>query len=238
MFDAGLPKSIFSDVKGRTFIYPSAGDDFEEPFRLFSGHCDELIFVDINYDFDCRPSPAFDGWRLVKVDIFGSTKERIRIIEGERRSYREVSPAWRRQIYRCEVGSREVVVTQRRGFGQYAIRELPDESLGIFFHRGDSGGEGGSGVLYLGNQTLKHEPIARVFDTIKTKLSYPALIASDGSNIMFPKIRRAVSDGNFSLNGFSAGGLRWTQVAKLPWRLGATVIWKVQPIAAETWQPC
>ena len=229
MGDTGLPKSLFSEIKGRSFIYPSAGYDFAEPFRLFSSHCDELIFVDINYRFKNRPPPLFEGWQLVNVDTIGNANEHIRTIEGKLRRYREVSPAWRRQTYRSEIDSREVVVTQRRGFGQYAIRELPDESLGVFFHRGDSSGEGGSRVLFLGNQNLSHEPIARVFDSIKRKLSYPALIASDGSNIQFAKIRRAIVDEKFASKGFSAAGLRWSQVARLPWRLGVTVIWKVWP---------
>jgi len=56
--------------------------------------------------------------------------------------------------------NREISIIRRRGFGQYALNEFPDDSLSIFCHRGDSSGEGGSGVRYLDNIKIKHPPLS------------------------------------------------------------------------------
>jgi len=44
---------------------------------------------------------------------------------------------------------RRLTVIRRCGYEQYALGEFPNRSIGVFVHRGDSPGEGGSNVCFL-----------------------------------------------------------------------------------------
>ena len=123
---------------------------------------------------------------------------------------------------------RVVEVCLRRGFGQYALHEVTDGTLGMFMHRGDSGGEGGSGVCYLANQRMSHAPISDLFDVIKRKLTMPGLIASDGSNSAIRELNSAASEGN-DIESFVSHGLLWQKKMIIHRSRSSrlTVVWSV-----------
>jgi hypothetical protein len=56
---------------------------------------------------------------------------------AEGRRYRYLKPARLKVVYERSSDGRRVTVIRRRGFGQYALAELVDRSLGVFVHRGD-----------------------------------------------------------------------------------------------------
>ena len=81
---------------------------------------------------------------------------------------RHIEPSY--YIFEFEYKNRLKKVTLRKGFGQFAILELEDNSLDYFVHRGDGMGEGGNAVFYLGNQKLRYKPISKLFDTLIKKI--------------------------------------------------------------------
>jgi hypothetical protein len=63
------------------------------------------------------------------------------------------------------------------------LAEFADHSIGVFVHRGDSPGEGGSNVYFLANKRCDHQPLSNLYDKLSDKLADQALIVSDGSNV-------------------------------------------------------
>lgn len=117
---------------------------------------------------------------------------------------------------------------RRRGFGQYALHELPDGSLSMFMHRGDSPGEGGSNVFYLSNRRTSHKPLSSLMSVIKRKLAYPALIASDGSNTTISELM-ASAKGSNEIKAFESHCLQWHRHPTLDLLSGITKVWQVRP---------
>jgi hypothetical protein len=128
-------------------------------------------------------------------------------------------------------------VNRRRGFGQYALtNEFSDASIGVFVHRGDSPGEGGSNVYYLANRARDHEPCSNLLAKLVTKLAHRALIVSDGSNSRCRKLKRFHCCNDVSGNEAFAqmksericfGGLNWRCVGYLSNKYGPTLVWEV-----------
>ncbi len=79
--------------------------------------------------------------------IDGPWRSRTHLITDGKTRYRDIEPAWRRSQCVHAATGRMIELIFRRGFGQYALHALPDESLGVFFHCGDSSGESRSGVM-------------------------------------------------------------------------------------------
>lgn len=214
-------------------MYPCAGFDIVDPIRAFGDWFDTFVFVDITYRFDYFRMPALLDWDEVpaSVQLEGLAVDRIRMVERGQRRHREIEPAWRRTRHRNPCTGRIIDVVFRRGFGQYALHELRDGMLGMFLHRGDSAGEGGSGICFLGNHRMSHPPLSMLLDVIKRKMETPALIASDGSNTRIREIVDA-ANGDTAITAFSKYGLAWERTGNLPGRLGRqTVVWRVAPIA-------
>lgn len=213
--------------KGSVFLYPCAGSDVVEPIDGFGAQMDTFVFVDIRYRFDRFQFDLPAGWHEepASVRIDGPLRSRThRITDGKTR-YRDIEPAWRRSQCVHAATGRTIELVFRRGFGQYALHELPDESLGVFFHRGDSSGEGGSGVIFLGNRRMRHAPISNQMDVIRRKLACPALIVSDGSNTRIRELG-AASRGAPSVSSFLGHGLKWERVRTLKRN---AVVWRVAP---------
>lgn len=226
---SGFDVALLRRLPGRIFFYPSAGNDWMEPLTQFVEGMDEFRFIDIGYQFtNVRPIPL-SGWDFLEDSavLNGPAVYRTDILQdGNGREFRHIEPAWLSHAYRNPRDGRHVLVTRRRGFGQYALHELPDSSLGIFWHRGDSTGEGGSDVWYLANRPRRHPPLSNLFEVIKRKLAYPALIASDGSNTRFSELGASARQGLEVPMKFIKLGLSWQRIACLGRN---TVLWMVEP---------
>lgn len=148
-----------------------------------------------------------------------------------RRGPRQIDPARLEETYLHEASGRLIRVTRRRGFAQYALKEIPNGSLGVFFHRGDSMGEGGSDAWFLANRPRRHPPLSNLFARLKQKLAYPALIASDGSNTTFEPIVTAVRSDAQQPMQFKLEGLHWVRVGTMTDEgRRRTAIWRVMPL--------
>ncbi len=180
----------------KRLLYPSCGrDDALYFLKIFMEKIDEFIFADLN--FRSGDISFFENYlkTLQKIEnleltILGDfTGRYITLFDpGLNKTYRKIAPSY--AIFEFTINNQTKRVILRKGFGQFAILELNDESLDIFIHRGDGTGESGSGIFYLGNRKLKYKPISNIFDKLTQKLKNGALIISDGSNVDFKKVNR------------------------------------------------
>jgi hypothetical protein len=217
---------------GKVFMYPCSGLDVSQPIGAFGDQFDTFLFVDTQYQFSEFRMPLVEGWREMasSVQIEGPSVDSMRVVDSGNRSYCEIEPAWRRSRYENTETGREISVVLRRGFGQYALHEIIDGTLGMFLHRGDSLGEGGSGVFYLANKPRKHPPLDRLFETIKRKLAKQAFIASDGSNTSIRELFSTAQERS-DIAMFNKHNLLWQRMFTLvrPSDRRLTVVWSVTP---------
>jgi hypothetical protein len=216
---------------GNVFLYPCAGMDIVQPITIFGLQFDTLLFVDLGYQFAGKfPLPKIDEWRELEesVQIEGPKLDPVKRFQCDTHCRREIVPAWRRSLYQHTKSGRLVNIVFRRGFGQYALHEITDGALGMFLHRGDSSGEGGSGVCYLSNRKMKHAPLSNLLNTIKLKLARPGLIGSDGSNTSIKELYQA-GNGDDHVASFNQQGLLGKRLITLarPNDRRLTVVWEV-----------
>lgn len=234
-----LDLSALKDIPGRSFFYPCAGEDWNEIFLAFADHFDSFTFVDICYQFESPKNIRIPGWKRLtdQSTLVGPKQDAMRLIEDGTSSYRDITPAWYREKFISDAG-RTIEVTRRRGFGQFALDELPDGSLGVFCHCGDSPGDGGSNAWYLANLKRSFPVLSKLFEKVKQKLAYPALIVSDGSLSSIRHLTRPTGTpkgSDFSQHGivpFSHFGLDWQPVGELMGHPGderRRIIWRVHP---------
>ena len=231
------------DIPGRSFLYPCAWEDWNDVLPAFADHFDNFIFVDICYQFKSPKSIRIPGWNQLtdQTVLIGPPQDSMRqIVDGTSR-YRDITPAWLSEEFVNDVG-RVIKVTRRRGFGQFALDEVPDDSMGVFCHCGDSPGEGGSNSWYIANRRCSFPMLSNLFDKIKRKLAYPALIVSDGSLSTIRHLTRPTGTQKgsaFSTHGivaFTHFGLDWRPVGELlgrPHDPRRRIIWRVQPACGQ-----
>jgi hypothetical protein len=96
--------------------------------------------------------------------------------------------------------------------------------LSVFFHRGDSPGEGGSNFYWLGRKRLAN---------VLQQLEPGGLIVSDGS-LALKQFRRTLEDETLpdlsSIESFEAKGHRFECVGYLGYRYGPTFAWKTSRV--------
>ncbi len=217
---------------GKVFMYPCAGLDIPDVVKTFGIYFNTFLFVDIHYDFRRLVVPLVPGWSEVPGTrrLKGKPSDTVRIVQTDIHHYREVEPAWLTVDLQAQTTGRVVQLCLRRGFGQYALHELNPGSLAMFFHRGDSTGEGGSNTCFLANLRQRHLPLSMLMNAIKSKFAYPALIGSDGSNTQIRKLRQA-GRGDDGIAQFRSHALVWQRDMTLtrPHDSRRTVIWRVSP---------
>ena len=175
-----LGSEALEHVEGTALFYPCSGSDLDVPIRLFSPFVTEFWFVDRGYftpghqdtrqyGFD-RPAdevaPVLGGdadYELLRKDIDGMPSWGLH--------NRDIEPCILTETYRHLPSGRTIRIKRRRGYGFSAFRN-DIKQIGVFFYRGDSPGEGGSGNLWL-----KPDHI----DEICAKLIDGGLLVTDGS---------------------------------------------------------
>lgn len=215
---------------GKIFMYPCSGSDIAEPIQTFGEFFDTFLFVDLKYHGGCK-MPVIDGWRGVcgSQRKFGSSNHAIRYVQSGRNKYRVVEPEWLVSEYASEETGKLIQVVRRRGFGQYALQELQDNTLSLFMHRGDSPMEGGSNVYYLANRKTSYTPISNLLDVLKCKLTEQALVVSDGSNTRIQELI-AAANGDMTVTAFQSHGIQWRRCAK-PYALRErSIVWEVSKL--------
>lgn len=236
-----VPGTVLARITGKLLFYPCAGEDWKKPLEVFWPAIKEFWFSDLHYALDPEPPPIFsDGsdFRLVCRRTLGDPKSEIEWRQSDNgRPYRYLKPSALEETYVHRRNHDQLVVNRRRGFGQYAIRTLNDRSIGVFFHRGDSAGEGGSGVCFLGNVRRRHEPISCLFEKLSNKFADEAVIVTDGSNCRIKQLKKfyfnneisgAVAFGQLRDTAFHRWGFEWQCVGYLDARHGPTLVWVIR----------
>ncbi len=188
IFDIEIPK-------GKLF-YPCCGDDTYKPISLFLDTLDEFHFADrntirsfryleINKDDNTRDTKRYGEKCFFSKDIVKSClkEERSRIRLKLEKVLKEnfnfyigncmgevVIPM---QSYKWIVGKEEKEVSIK-SYGLDAFMSLLTlDNISVFFYRGDSIGEGGSGQWWFGKN---------IFETLLDKMVEGGIILTDGAN--------------------------------------------------------
>lgn len=225
-------------VAGTTFFYPAAGADTQDFISLLAPAVGRFVFNDLNYStLTDRRVPVPEGWRLVARggDNLAARDDRLQPRHGEDGEYRDLSPSVLKQVYERE--GREIRVERRRGFGQYALREQEPGSIGVFAHRRDSMGEGGSNLWFLANRPRRHRPLSNLWNQLRPRLAARALVISDGSLTRFRFLGleaendpKALYEGRKAAGPVRAHGCTWTCAGYMPGRR-ATLAWGIEAAA-------
>jgi len=214
-----------------SLYYPCAGEDWLVVTASLGAFFTHLKFCDLHYSFDEPPHALPEGWEPLQASwsLVGPAKcePSLETIDG--RTVRHVTPETASLPLKCAATGHVANVQLRRGFGQYGLQEIPHGTLDLFVHRGDSEGEGGSNVWFFSNRRARHAPLSHLFDVLKSKLRYPAIIGSDGSNCDIRQLREAASMETMP-TAFTSHGLHWHSLGELAGNRGRTVFWEVEPI--------
>jgi hypothetical protein len=202
-------------IHGGALFYPAAGNDTRPFVELFSTSLRQYHFNDLFYSVSSdQRSPVPLDWRRVRCKAVPGSEARNHPYEMKNIgsvSYRSVEPTKLVEEFEGQRGTIEV--TRRRGFGQYALAEFEPRSISVFVHRSDSASEGGSNMWFLANRSARHPPLARLWDSLASRLADRALIISDGSLTTFEFLEQSRSLEARSLysNGitYNKHGFKW-----------------------------
>ena len=176
-----LPADALAAVEDTALFYPCSGNDWQAPIRLFAPAVTAFWFVDRAYFPLSRPADTarpllhrWPGYEFLEKHLRGpagaEVQYRVDPITGKR--YPDLEPCVLTERYRHRRSGRVIAVHRRRGYGFSAFRK-EITTLGVFFYRGDSQCEGGSGELWL-----KRDHVQEVCATLVAG----GLFETDGSN--------------------------------------------------------
>ena len=224
------------NVPSGVLFYPCSGWDYQEPLSRFSELVDEFWFVDIRYSPDRINVPGGGRFRVDDWHVWRPTPLPRQPWEaGKQAKYPWIDPVvLTRRLYDRETG-RSITVHWRSGYGAAALRRL-ENPIAVFFYRGDSPGEGGSGTLWLMGGRRAARPLIR---EVVEKMPSGGLVVTDGSNC--PRRRNPYAAlGRFhwsNVDGSEAAamsepfcdpdGRRFECVGFVGPRYGPTLVWRV-----------
>jgi hypothetical protein len=210
-----VPPELFGGLASRCLFYPSAGSDTAGPIAAFLPWVDDFWFVDVAFNLTVpfsREHKMEDARDEVLTGTTVKTNAQFRVdVRHER--YRWPGRSTPVNIHRC----------RGRGYDAFrAVFVIPRRTMSVFFHRGDSPGEGGSNFYWLDRQRLRD---------VVGSLEAGGLVVSDGSLAMpqFTISRCNTMIGTDVLNGakpFVAASRRFVCVGYLRGRTGLTLPWK------------
>ena len=168
MTQYSLSDEVLEHLQAGSLFYPSAGSDTATPIEVFSPWLSDFWFVDNAYDGTplLRNNSNYQLLRHQEKSVNGKTLKKQEPFEIK--VYQE--------IYERTQNQRHITVHQCQGRGYDVFRILlrgKCAPLSVFFYRGDSPGDGGSGFYWLKKPRLKN---------ILEVLEDYGLIISDGSN--------------------------------------------------------
>ena len=176
-----INEELRKSVEGTTLFYPCSGNDFRAPLQLFSPFISEFWFVDVQYFTNLhradRAQPVFHKVReyeLIETPVIVGPPTFRKETRTDPKTGKQdpfIEPCVLTEVYRHLPTGKTVKVHRRRGFGTSAF-DQEIASLGVFYYRGDSMGEGGSGDCWLCRPLLQ---------LVLSKLVSGGLFVTDGS---------------------------------------------------------
>lgn len=226
-------------MEKKILFYPCCGDDdWKEAFKVFESDIDLFIFSDIK-----------DLTRKIKLNIFGyQLKEDLITIESgkqrrydrELKSFREIEVLKIIKKYISKKNEQFKEIHFYRDNAQYVLNDLENNSIDIFFHRGDSPGEGGSNLYFLEENKYLSKPyddnFGDLYDVLAQKLKNSSRVVTDGSNSTKYEIKKfhdqkyLPEDTKSSMIGsnFSDKYFNWKCTNFISDRYGPTFIWELE----------
>lgn len=192
-------QSLAARIPLGPLFYPCSGRDIAAPIKLFSGSVNEFHFAD--------PINPVKRITLEK-------NQRYKISEPKTIAHLGNVITQPSQSFRLRRLNETVVSHNKDG----ALTLIDDISaISVFYYRGDSGGEGGSGQYWMG---------AVLLDLIMSRMISGGIICSDGSNSIGTQFK--------NLSGIAEGGhfkyrnLVLTRLPKtLPGKRAPMSVWQV-----------
>lgn len=224
-------------VQDSILFYPCAGQDTKEPIEVFHNHIRDFRFYDRSYE-NCPNLDLKVMSSLGYAPISSTTGARTsRSHFDEKDNFESLEEIYRRPDGRLISIQRKKVFIGRNIGVKRLMKDFSDSSIGVFVHRGDSLGEGGSNIWFLSSSEFGGtRGESNLFDAIAPKLKDRALIISDGSlsNIPWvkqhfhlepPKDKETLYGGRLATWDYC---FRWELVGELSASYRPTYIWGVE----------
>lgn len=166
-------KDQLEKVRDKALFYPCSGNDYLVPIEIFAPYVIDFWFVDRMY-FSAK-HPADTAQPVLKNDArYELLSKKIDGPSSWPSSNPDITPCVLTECYKHIETGRIMRIHRRRGYGFSALRnEDKIQTIGVFFYRGDSQGEGGSGNWWLEQEHL---------DEALDKLIDGGLLVLDGSD--------------------------------------------------------
>lgn len=222
--DAPWLAAACSQLESRRLFYPSAGSDILVPICEFTPYIDEFWFSDVSYTIDKPLLEHADYHRdsTTRSQLSGLTLRRSLPFRIQVSSERYIHvPTGRVFVANACCG---------RGYDCFrAAFKEPAKLLSVFFYRGDSQGDGGSGFSWLRRPIIKY---------VFAQLDRHAIIVSDGSNAMaklskFHRDSAIGSDAVRKCESFDVCGRHLKCIGYVGDRYGPTLVWSVDSAEAS-----
>ncbi len=205
----------------RALFYPCAGGDIDTPFTAFNAIIDEFWFVDVNYNVLRLPKLRWsrtDDIETINWNLNGSNCQVT--------TQRFKSPRFNKTI-----SLNFVTGDGKLAFDILFADTSGERELSVFFHRGDSQGEGGSNVYWLHNSDIEGNQ-SGLLNHVLAKMEFPAILCTDGSNAIselrthFDE-RTPTRDTHLILPILEVQGHTLAPIGTLDTRYGPTIVYKV-----------
>jgi len=235
-------------LKDGVFYYPCSGSDVVSPLIHFSSIIDDFWFVDIYYhrigsswkmrykhekQFDYKyHDKIIEQESLTKLfDLSESLSEFFTKIDQKlwipsltpydpNRRGAWIDPLVLTETFKRNYDGKIIRTHLKRGFDLASLEKNDIEKISIFFYRGDSGGEGGSGVYILSKEKVPK---------ILNKMLNGGLFITDGSNSshvgVFSDRRNDVPNETEIYKSSFSVKFRW--LCNIDRRYGPTRVWQV-----------
>lgn len=169
-----IPQSNLELLQDKSLFYPCSGDDLLTPIELFAPYITDFWFVDRRYFATGRPANE-QPLVLAQHSNFKFLHKEIQGPAEWPTSNKDITPCVLTETYLHIASQKEVRIHKRRGYGFSALKNETriTNNLGVFFYRGDSRGEGGSGNMWL---------ISKHLEQVLTKITDNGLLVVDGSD--------------------------------------------------------
>jgi hypothetical protein len=223
----------------RKLFYPCAGPDWKDAFRYFSEEVDEFVFCDLQYKFNFENLNKFSIKNNKYEDISFTLRPGVRILDHTVNPTNVKSmPAEYTKFLKHKITNKNKKIIFQMESGQNCLDHFSDEEIYVFFHRGDSEGEGGSDLHFFSDRRNYDGTAENLYSRLIKKLAPIFLVVSDGSN------NDVIKAQNLDLKDmteeqiqremigkkFITQNLEWTCMRRLNDRYGPTFVWEVKKI--------
>jgi len=233
-----LSDSHCNAITGKSLFYPSCGKDIYDPIKLYMAFVTDFWFVDVSEQCQSIPRETREllqslGYEQKKhialKELHGTTihKQEPYVIKVKTFTYTNGDESSAVHVHRC------------CGKGYNALRSIFDENsytLGVFYYRGDSPGECGSGFYWLGSKTFPH---------VLRRLGNGGHVVTDGSNTFdgsFLKKRLAKFHNQRDMDpqeamtqsaGFTYAHCRFQCIGHAGIKRGPVLVWKIDKLTGS-----